>query len=366
MAPTSVPTAFNIGWLVAELRAWAADRASPSSGNQPAPVAASDDPPSRLETAPSAQVRLAQVRAKITLLGPEVANQAVPEPRLKPVFDALDTTAADLAAGTLGTTAVDALLTSISDVLTAASIRMGYALDLGFDLANMCRTRRQTGARDSGSVLLDPFGTRVVKVQQALADLASSLPAHAARGVSLSLAEWQSWAGRPTLDKAPVSLPDPNVTDALERQGDVWRSVLAGEKLGQDMLSADDYFGAMGELVKGQVLKRPVVWIAVLASVALVIVGAIFVLSNTAAATKVVGGVIPLLGVAGISVATVKSFAGNIARELERQVWGAELDYAIAGALTVAPGNWGVTRRKVDTPPPRGVDPHTASSARVV
>lgn len=316
--------------------------------------------------APSPQVKVAQIRAKITLLGTDVANEGVPASSLKMVCDTLDATAGAVQGDTLTAEAVDGLFTSISDVLTVASIRMGRALDLGFDLANTCRTRQEENPGAAESAFLDLFGPRVVQVQEALADLATSLPEHAARGVSLPLAEWQYWAGRLTLNKEPVLWPDPAVTDALRRQGEVWRSVLAGEKLGRDMLSSDDYFSAMRELVKGQFLKRPWIWIAVVASVALLIVGAILVLGNTATATKVVGGVVPLLGVVGISAATVKSFAGNIARELERQVWGAELDFAIAEALTVPPGEWRVKLRKIDTPPPRGIDPHIATNARIV
>ena len=316
--------------------------------------------------APSPQVKVAQIRAKITLLGTDVANEGVPASSLKMVCDTLDATAGAVQGDTLTAEAVDGLFTSISDVLTVASIRMGRALDLGFDLANTCRMRQEENPGAAESAFLDLFGPRVVQVQEALADLATSLPEHAARGVSLSLAEWQFWAGRLTLNKEPVLWPDPAATDALRRQGEVWRSVLAGEKLGQDMLSSDDYFSAMRELVKGQFLKRPWIWIAVVTSVALLIVGAILVLGNTAAATKVVGGVVPLLGVVGISAATVKSFAGNIARELERHVWGAELDFAIAEALTVPPGEWRVKLRKIDTPPPRGIDPHIATNARIV
>ena len=367
LAPTSVPTAFNIGWLLADLRTWATEHAqSEASDGRPAPATPRDDPPSRLGMAPAPQVKVAQIRAKITLLEPDVANAGVAPSSLEAVYDTLDTTAGAVTDGSLSALAVDGLLASISDALTAASIRIGRALDLGFDLANTCRMRPETGPDAAENAFLDLFGPRVVRVQEALADLATSLPQHAARGVSLSLAEWQFWAGRLTLNKAPVSWPDPAVTDALRRQGEVWRSVLAGEKLGQDTLSADDYFSAMRELVKGQFLKRPWIWTAVAVSVALVVVGAILVSANTATATRIVGGVVPLLGVVGISTATLKSFAGNIARELERQVWGAELDFAVAEALTVPPGEWRVKLRKLDTPPPRGIDPHITTNARIV
>lgn len=377
LTPTSVPTAFNVGWLLAELRAWAHDNPptmaadkppaqTSTSGAQIKPLTAGDDPPSRLDMAPSAQVKIAQITARITLISPDVESAGVPAASLRAVDAALTEAAGAVTENRLGDIDVDDLYSVISNALTAASIRVGRALDLGFDLANTCRMRRETLPDAAESAFLDLFGPRVVKVQEALADLATSLPEHAARGVALSLAEWQFWAGRLTLNKAPVSWPDAAVTDALRRQGEVWRAVLAGEKLGQDMLSADDYFGAMRELVKGQFLKRPWAWISLIASVALVIVGAIFVLANTTAATKVVGGVVPLLGAVGISAATLKGFAGNIAKELERQVWGAELDYAIAEALTVPPGEWRVKLRKIDTPPPRGIDPHITTNARIV
>lgn len=61
--------------------------------------------------------------------------------------------------------AVDDLYTSIPDALTAASIRMGRALDLGFDLANTCRMRRETGPHAAEEAFLDLFGPQQPRVR---------------------------------------------------------------------------------------------------------------------------------------------------------------------------------------------------------
>ena len=121
----------------------------------------------------------------------------------------------------------------------------------------------------------------------------------------------------------------------------------------------------MAQLAKRQFLKRPWLWIG---SITLVVVfgGGIALVSTQAIVIKIFAGVVAVLGAAGISTASLKTLTGSIARDLESQLWGAELDFAIANAVTVPPGEWRVNLRKIDTPPPRGFDPHIMTTARVV
>ena len=379
LEPFAVPTAFDIGWLLADLRAGpvAADRSNVAGG-----------PPSELMVAEPPDVEVVRISAKIRLLSPQIENAGVGKENLVSIGRGLKESLEGARGGALSPQTVDGLFATISATLTAASTRMGEALGLGFDLANTCRLPRADvnnetdkdsnqndkdsnhnedarKAKEAERAFLGLFGARVVKVQAALADLASSLPQHAARAVALSLAQWMYWAGRPQLNKNAVAWPDPAVEAALARQGEVWRAVLAGEKRGQDMLSSDDYFTAMGQLVKNQFRKRPWCWIGSFALV-LVFGAGIALVSTQPSGPKIFGGVVALLGAAGISAASLKTLAGNLARDLESQVWGAELDFAIANALTVPPGEWRVNLRKIDTPPPRGFDPHITTTARVV
>ena len=379
LQPFAVPTAFDIGWLLADLRAGPvpAERSNVAGGA-----------PSALMAATPPYVEVDQISAKFGLLSPQIENAGVDKEDLVSIRGRLEKSHDDARNGALSPATVDGLFATISATLTAASTRMGEALGLGFDLANTCRLTREdvktknekdsnqsakdskqnengTKAKQAERAFLGLFGARVVKVQAALADLASSLPPHAARAVALSLAQWMYWAGKPQLNKHAVVWPDQAVEAALGRQGEVWRAVLAGEKRGQDMLSADDYFTAMRQLAKTQFLKRPWLWIGSIALV-LVLGAGIGVVSTQSIGLKIFGGAAALLGAAGISTASLKALTGNLARDLESQVWGAELDFAIANAVTVPPGEWRVNLRKIDTPPPRGFDPHIMTTARVV
>lgn len=379
LQPFAVPTAFDIGWLLADLRA------GPATAERRNGVG---DPPSQLMAATPPDVEVDRISAKIGLLSPQTENLGVDKENIVLINNGLKTSHGDARNGALSPHAVDGLFATISATFTAASTRMGEALGLGFDLANTCRlpwedvstknekdskqtdkaanqSKNGTMAKEAEKAFLQLFGARVVKVQAALADLASSLPQHAARAVALSLAQWMYWAGKPELNKHAVAWPDPAVAAALGRQGEVWRAVLAGEKRGQDMLSADDYFSVMGQLVKSQFRKRPWFWIGSFALVLIFGIG-IALVSTQPTGPKIFGGVVALLSAAGISTASFKTLAGNLARDLESQVWGAELDFAIADAVTVPPGEWRVNLRKIDTPPPRGFDPHITTTARVV
>jgi 3',5'-cyclic AMP phosphodiesterase CpdA len=311
-----------------------------------------------------------QIQAKLSRLKADLDQAGVPAEDSKALDAKLETLAAKVASGpppSRRARHVDAAALAVQVTgdalgnLTAASTRLGRAFGLGYDLANTCMLPK--GATDGD--LARRLGTRVVELQEALADLASSLPEHAGRAVSLSLAQWEHWAADPKLSKSPVNWPQEGIEEALDRQGQVWRSVLSGDKLGKDMLDADDYIGALKALAL-PFLKRWWTWALLGLFFAMIGLGAYLLVTHKHTVSTVIGAVLSGLGVVGITSASLRSAFSDVAKEIETQVWGAELDYAIADAVTVPPGDWRVTLRKIDVPPARGLDPHIAANSRTV
>ena len=249
---SSITTALSVGWLLAELRT---ELGGDGLERLPTGSLIEETVPgssgSLLAAVPSATVRIRQIQAKLARLQDDLDQARVPKDdsealtRLARLATAADVAGQATPARSSSRAALASLVEDVTqDVLanlTAASTRLGRAFGLGFDLAKTCQLAPDA-QRDT---FIGLFGTRVVDVQEALADLASSLPEHASRGVSLSLAQWQHWAMNPTLSKRPVVWPQEGVADALARQGQVWRAILSGEKLGTDMLGTQDYFDAL-------------------------------------------------------------------------------------------------------------------------
>lgn len=384
---SSLPTAVGIGWLLAELQADLTPAGSerlPSGSLEEASVPGSAA--LLLATVPAPEVRVRQIQTKLFLLQPDLDRAGVDADALSQVTASLRRLARALGPSDNsgaengdpsgdggeshnGDLPVDPLRL-VNDVtqevlanLTAVSTRMGRAFGLGYDLANTCRLPVNA---QQGQELAYLFGDRIIDVHEALADLASSLPAHAGRAVTMSLAQWQYWAVRPTLGKQLVQWPQRGVSDALARQGQVWRSVLCGEKLGTDMLAIDDYLGALKALARRLVTGRPWVWFMLFLLVVITGLGIYLLVAAKATVLKIVGIAISALGVVGIRTASLKQGFSDIAKEIEAEVWGAEVDFAIAEAITVPPGDWRIDLRKINTPPPRGLDPHIAANSRTV
>ena len=246
----------------------------------------------------------------------------------------------------------------LQQALTAAHARLGKAYGLGRGLAD---TRRlSSGANIEEFEAL--FGARVITIDEALADLASSLPEHSSRAVSLSLAAWEQWAADPKFNDQPVPFPNAAVWVTLRRQGELWRTLLMGEKLGKDMLGSNDYIEAAKTLFRRMVRSRPWLWGIILAAALAVAFGVYFLITAEDAVKAISGAALSILGAVGISAASLKRSLGAFGDELAAQVWGAELDLAIAEAITFEPGPWGVNLKKIYVPS-RGGAPRIARNA---
>jgi hypothetical protein len=334
---TPATSAVALGWLMADIGTLE-------------PGAADTTPTgSRLTTPQPRSVLLRRVQTKLNELEPTLVASGLP----KDVWNSVD--------HELGhAIAVDVarLDQAVWSALTAADARLGEAYGIGFDLANLC-----TLPSLSMSPFDDVFIERLFAVEEALADLASTLPAHASRAVAVSLAQWEYWARDPRLSNEPVAWPHDGVRVALQRQGQVWRSILCGEKLWKDMLRAEDYVNAAKGLTR---TLRRWLWPTAALTVAVLGGGIYLLIAQSGTLSKVFGSALSALGVLGISHGTLRRGATGLAAELRADLWSAELDFAIAEAITVPPGDWRVKLKRVPVQPARGIDPEIAHNARRV
>ncbi|MEA2427602.1 MAG: hypothetical protein QOF37_1230 [Thermoleophilaceae bacterium] len=250
--------------------------------------------------------------------------------------------------------------------LMAADFRLGKAYRLGVELA-------ETALQPEGQDNVDTaFGARAVSIRTALADLASVLPEHSSRAVSLSIRTWERWASEPEIDGKPVGeCTWAAVRSALRRQGELWRALLSGEKHGEDMLSMPDYVRAANGLV-GQAAKTMLQFtrtrrIALPVTVIVILLGGGIALLtlNAGASSKIVGGIAAAAGAVGITGAGLRSRASRVAMQLEGRLWAAEMDVAIADAITVGPEGWGVSVKDISLPA-AGETPKAGGQLRLI
>jgi hypothetical protein len=316
-ADTGQPTAgmaFALGWQVSELfRADLRHRSEPRDGDLPDLGSLSDDQ--------RRQISVDQVQAALSQLEPAIQRAGLSSPagELTTVRTALKNWDTD------GQPAVGTLHVKLLGTLTAVDFRLGKAYGLGRALADTCRKPTDAaGVRHE----LEPY--RVAKMLAWLDELSTALPPHAAHCVYTSLTQWRDWAGTEQPDDA-----------TLMRQGELWRTLLSGEKRGTEMLEIRNYLHATSKVaarmssIVGRVLLH--FWWLVLIVVAL-IAGAV-VLFIEGGGSHVVAGAGALVAGLGLGWKGVGGALGKLAGRLEQPLWGAVLDVAIADAITLTPSN---------------------------
>jgi hypothetical protein len=339
-----VTAAFTLGWQVAELY---------RPGGESRPPANRDDLPTfdRLSAAEQLTISLLQIDAGVARVSPALiaVNLGVPDTtELGPAFAPPPDEGAR-------SEAVHTIHIALLSALTAAELRLGRAYGLGRALADTCRHH------DSGSALAREFDTqRIAQLRSWLDDLASVLPAHAAKSVSRSLANWE--------DAVHLAAAD-ELVEYAPRQGELWRTLLSGEKAGVDMLTVSNYLDAAGGMITTcrkvvERFLRRFWWLSIL--IVVLFVGGILLIALAASsAASVVAGAAGVLASVGLTWKGVGNALGGPAGALEQHVWGAELDAAIADAITLLPHNDKETdgRRRLAADA-RGAGPPAAARAR--
>ena len=350
---TSYSTAFALGWETASLfRGASFDTGRRSDGDDALPGLTGLTAEQRTELAVDLiEAKLRKLEDRLTNTGP-VDAKAVTRLREESKRELADRGPLRRAVRELH---LEALRT-----LTAAELRLGRAYGLGHALADTCLRPCDRESFD------EAFGERLVSVKDWLADLASSFPPHSSRAVVLSLRAWERWAADPRLDGERLvwSTHGVGVGDALHRQGELWRDLLACDKDGSDMLDTNHYLSAANALVAKMAstlwrFLRPL-------SAPLLIFMPIFVLglwllASSDAGGQVVGAVLAVAGALGITGAGLRTRLGKVATQLQSRLWGAELDLAIAEAVLIGPPGWGVEVGDIEVPP-SGPEPKVAEN----
>ena len=352
-ADTSLTTALNLGWQVAEIES----RGAPRAG-QERPLRADLPTLSDLRPWELTDIGVTTIEAGVHRLASTLAGAGLEAPSTTQLRDAFDNGDKD----TLNNV-VHSLHDELLRLLHAADFTLGEAYDLGRSLAYTTLK-----PEDAGSLRLQFAHFRLETLQGWLADLATVLPAHAARPVAISLDLWrraipdpEEVAERPSepaesqaqespaspkaapLVPAAATMPE-EVRRRLHRQGKLWRELLTGEKDGRDMLGPRNYIDAglalladTGSLVRESFHKRAVLWSAVgLVTVPLVIV-VLLLAFNIPAAAKVTGSIVAVATALGISWSGARATLGKALAKAEQPLWQAELDTAIAEAIAVLP-----------------------------
>jgi hypothetical protein len=272
-------------------------------------------------------------------------------------------------------TALSKLHVNLLVTLTAADSSYGKAYGLGRELADT------TCPQQAPDQLVLSFEThRIAQVNVWLDELASLLPEHAARAVAQSLTWWQravaaaaagsklsttlmpaSYLSDQTLHRPPWkqavtalrrrhrrstgSQVDPPSLEVLAvavvRQGALWRGILDGDKLCTDLLTPQDYLRAGDRLAHynadlvGRVL-RTMPWLIILPLSFLALVFVLLVIPGSAVA-RTATGVAAFAGTLSGIWKAIRARVVPIAMQLEKPLWGSELDTATAEAVTIAP-----------------------------
>jgi hypothetical protein len=213
--------------------------------------------------------------------------------------------------------------------LLAADFRLGKAFVLG------CRIAALRDAAPADRFDPQAFAARFVadhdRLQDSLSQLATALPPNAGHSVRDSL---NMWATALTADADELKALRP---DHVTRQVEAWRTLLSGEKAGRDTLELPDYVGVAEGVAQqiGQVIRRGLrrFWplLAVAALLLLTGIALIILLRDSAGVTAGIAAVITSLGL------TWKGLGGSLGRavaKVEQPAWAAQVDRAIAFAIT--------------------------------
>jgi hypothetical protein len=235
---------------------------------------------------------------------------------------------------------------------------LGKAYELGRALADTCpgQIDRQSMAEQLNRYRLDELG-------RWLADLASRLPDHSSRAVRISMTRWKIAAkdgeSSPLFAQEDIG----TVHRALDRQVQIWRSLLTGEKQAKDMLGTDGYAQAVGFAVRdSRRLITGYLWRFapfVLLALALLGVG-VWGLLTSEDTSKVIASGAAVAGALGISWKGVATTFGRAVDEIEKPIWAASVDLVVADAITQAPASSVSLRVAANVSTAAGGTPETA------
>ena len=325
----AVSRAFTIGWRLAELGR------CPSLANAPDLPATTMPGLDGLSERDRAKLRIDELASMLHKLFAYFNSSGVEAPRVTALRTAVASGQLEGLRGGIEDAHVELVC-----ALTAADGRLGKAYRLGRELYLTCFTPEDRDSFDHA------FGPRLVAIKDWLSDLSSTFPQHSSRAVVISLRTWEAWAGAPTIGGEPLDWKQHGaaVRDSLRQQGRRWRALLSGDKEGRDMLETSDYVRAAQQMV-GQATGTTYRFMARLALplsviVAMIVGGVILVVFGGTDKVMKLGAALTTIGGLGGLGAGLRARLGRAAQQLEAGLWGAELDAAVAEAITIGPPGW--------------------------
>jgi hypothetical protein len=303
--------ALSLGWRMAEIfRPQVLGISEPTAGTLPAL--------GQLDEREQLELRLDEIVAAVHRLGAASAECLA---ALTTVRTSLGESEADRRV------AVEAAHRVVMARVTAADPSLAKAYGTGLALADTCLG---PGAKaDIERRLAAPM---VAHLLAALDELSSLLPAHAAHSVAASLERWRDWATESN------AVTDDTLV-ILQRQGELWRALLSGEKQGPDLLEIENYLDAAEQLasrgralllnaIKHYPVAVGIVVVLLCGGVALLVLGG---------PTRLVAGATSVLAALGITWRGLSTILDRVGSQLEQPLWGAVLDQAIADAVSLVP-----------------------------
>jgi hypothetical protein len=220
---------------------------------------------------------------------------------------------------------------------STADNRLAKAYRLGRSLATTCLVANSRAALASEFQI-----SRVARLDEWLADLATQLPPHSSRPVRLSLSTWQTWVESPEVNGKELDWAQDGkaVRQTLRRQGDIWRALLSGEKRGDAMLELPDFIDAARKVPARTAKLFSVMFLPLAIFLALICIGTAVALSDDNIAKEVVGFGAIVIGAIGAAGFTWKGPIDALRRssaEIKKPLWGAVLDEEIAMRITEEP-----------------------------
>jgi len=327
MSPAEqVPQAFALGWQMAELYNSPVPPANTPSPAAPDPLPTHLPGLSHLRDITIVKLHLDQVDAGVTnILGHSLNEVTAARDALANDRDQFRARIFDLHT---------ALLTA----LTVDDFRLGKAYGLGRALAETALLPMASD-QDRPAVFKEKFGLhRLGNIFRWLADLKTPLPDHAAYAVSKTLHEWAEWVA-----KAEPERLDTSINPFLRRQSEQWRSLLSGERLAVDLLTANDYVEAgkelssrLGHTIGAYISHYWKIIVSVLL-VILVIVGGIVAATIASGNSKWLwAGLTAVVGAIG-GWKGVTATLGKAMKVVEPPLWESELDAAIGNRVLFLP-----------------------------
>jgi hypothetical protein len=325
-----VPTALNLGWRLAQLNDAPVSRfhAAPSRGHRlPSP--------SEMDSGTRYLILLGQVDAGLKALS---GIPGFPESDVSRIAEL----ARDSANPGGVSDEIGRLHAQITESLAASKPRLATAYGLGRALADTC----QAGGSAEREHLAQAFNHyRLENIYDWLAQLGEFLPARSARSVAQSIRMWEAWpqsSRRGRRRRADPAAPVWSVSAALTRQGEVWRRVLTAEQDPLGLLGPQDYVNAgVGFLIRirRMVTQFVLQWAGVI-FLTLAGFGAAIWAAVTYAATdtaKLAAVLASVVGALGISWKGVGGTLGKALGVVQKPLWDAEVDAALAMAITRLP-----------------------------